>query len=92
MYIENKYWNNYIYKDKTGLTCEFYYAIDLITDLAAYHSHTGRIREIESGFSRFCVQSPYIRFIRNVSRRRYAGTGKSLRRIKNRIICLIPLS
>lgn len=82
MYIENKYWNNYIgdtddsltlidyladkgkeeisfseifsdtgldklnwqfrqkdicleYKDKTGLTCEFYYAIDLITDLAA---------------------------------------------------------
>lgn len=82
MYIENKYWNNYIgdtddsltlidyladkekeeisfseifsdtgldklnwqfrqkdicleYKDKTGLACEFYYAIDLITDLAA---------------------------------------------------------
>lgn len=82
MYIENKYWNNYIgdtddsltlidyladkgkeeisfseifsdtgldklnwqfrqkdicleYKDKTGLVCEFYYAIDLITDLAA---------------------------------------------------------
>ena len=35
MYIENKYWNNYIYKDKTGLTCEFYYAIDPITDLAA---------------------------------------------------------
>lgn len=82
MYIENKYWNNYIgdtddsltlvdyladkgkeelslseifsdtgldklnwkfrqkdicleYKDKTGLACEFYYAINLITDLAA---------------------------------------------------------